>query len=276
MGKSDDDCDPPPVNTNEFFLPGSGLSALLIHGLTGTPYEMRALGERLAAAGIRVHGVRLAGHGGGPEELGEVTHTNWYESVVEGFERLRAYDDPNVVIGLSMGAVLAARLAIDQREAFAAVVMLSPAFYLPFWTRAALRVMRPAINLASRIYIHQQSGSDIHDAAARRIHPGNRLIPLRAALSLTELSEQVRPKLPELVQPTLVIHSRRDHTCPFDKNTDLLLSQLGCADKRLVPLDESFHVITVDSERELVERETLEFVLSFRATHSVRAAGGFG
>jgi carboxylesterase len=193
-----------------------------------------------------------------------VTHANWYESVIEGFEQLRAYDEPNVVIGLSMGAVLAARLAIDQREAVSAVVMLSPAFYLPFWTRTALRVLRPAINVASRIYIRQQNGSDIHDAAARRIHPASRLLPLRAALNLTELSDQVRVNLPELVQPTLVIHSRRDHTCPFKKNTDLLMKHLGSADKRLVALDESFHVITVDSERERVAQETLDFILPFR------------
>jgi carboxylesterase len=274
MSKSGDDSDPPPVNTNEFFLPGSGLSALLIHGLTGTPYEMRSLGERLTAAGVRVQGIRLAGHGGGPEELGDVTHANWYESVVEGFERLRAYDEPNVVIGLSMGAVLAARLAIDQREAVAAVVMLAPAFYLPFWTRTVLRILRPSINFANRIYIHQQRGSDIHDAAARRVHPGNQLMPLRAALDLIELSDQVRARLLELVQPTLVIQSRRDHTCPFKKNAEFLMNHLGCADKRLIALDESFHVITVDSERERVAQETLDFILPFRHTQSVRALAG--
>jgi carboxylesterase len=274
MTKSDDDSDPPPVNTDEFFLPGSGLSALLVHGLTGTPYEMRCLGERLTAAGVRVQGVCLAGHAGGPEELGEASHANWYESVVEGFERLRAYDDPNVVIGLSMGAVLAARLAIDQREAVSAVVMLAPAFHLPFWTRTALRMLRPSKNLANQIYIHKQGGSDIHDAAARQVHPGNRLMPLRAALDLIELSDQVRVKLPELVQPTLVIHSRRDHTCPFNKNTQFLMNHLGCADRRLVVLDESFHVITVDSERERVAQETLDFILPFRRIQSVRASAG--
>ncbi|MBV8773895.1 MAG: alpha/beta fold hydrolase [Deltaproteobacteria bacterium] len=276
MNKSDDDSGPLPVDTNEFFLPGSGLSALLIHGLTGTPYEMRLLGERLGAAGVRVHGIRLAGHGCGPEELGQVTHANWYESVVEGFERLRAYDEPNVVIGLSMGAVLAARLAIDQREAVAAVVMLSPAFFLPFWTRAALRALKPAINIANRIYIHQQKDSDIHDGAARRVHPATRLMPLQAALNLVELSGQVRANLPELVQPTLVLHSRRDHTCPFAKNTDFLMTHLGSADKRLVALDESFHVITVDSERERVAQETLDFVLPFRRIEPDRAMARTG
>jgi carboxylesterase len=236
---------------------------------------MRSLGEKLNAAGIRVQGVRLAGHGGGPEELGEVTHANWYESVVDGFERLRAYDEPNVVIGLSMGAVLAARLAIDQREAVSAVVMLSPAFYLSFWPRIFLRAIRPAINIANLVYVHKQGGSDIHDGAARRIHPGNRLMPLRAALSLTELSDQVRPKLSELVQPTLVIHSHLDHTCPFDKNTQFLMSHLGSADKRLIALEESFHVITVDSERERVAQETLGFIQQFRIQPK-RALVGIG
>ena len=58
MTQSDDAPDPPDVDRGEFFFPGSGLSVLLIHGLTGTPYEMRYLGERLAATGLRVHGMR--------------------------------------------------------------------------------------------------------------------------------------------------------------------------------------------------------------------------
>ena len=271
---SDDDVDPQSVNTEEFFFPGSGLSALLIHGLSGTPYEMRLLGQHLATAGVRVLGIRLAGHCGRPEELGEVTHDNWYESVVEGFERLRSYDEPNVVIGLSMGAVLAARLAIDQREAVSGVVMLAPAFYLSFWTRTFLRMVRPSISFANRIYVYQQRGSDIHDAGARSIHPGNRLMPLRAGLDLIELSDRVRSKLPELVQPTLVIQSRQDHTCPFNKNVAYLMSHLGCADPRLIALDESFHVITVDSERERVAHETLEFILPFRRIGAERFLAG--
>jgi carboxylesterase len=273
MSKSDDDPHPLQVDTREFFFPGSGLSALLIHGLTGTPYEMRYLGERLAAAGIRVLGIKLAGHAGTPEELGQVTQVNWYESVVEGFERVRAYGDPNVVIGLSMGAVLAARLAVDQREAVAGIVMLSPAFYLPFWTRVALRTIRSATGFAERLYFHGPGGSDIHDAAARRIHPGSRLLPLRAALGLTELSQQVRAKVPEILQPTLVMHSRRDHTCPFAKNVDFLMGHLGSSQKRAVALEESFHVVTVDSEKDRVAEETLEFVSQFRAAEPARALG---
>lgn len=278
MAKSDDDPEPPQADTAEFFFPGSGLSALLIHGLSGTPYEMRGLGERLAAAGVRVHGVKLAGHAGAPEELGATTHANWYESVVDGFERLRGFGDPNVIVGLSAGTMLAARLAVDQPEAVAGVVMLAPAFYLPFWTRTALRAMSGTASLAGlakRIYIHKTGGSDIHDAIARRAHPGSTLMPLSAALSLVELSDHMRPRLPELNQPTLVIHSRRDHTCPCEANVGFLMNHLGSEQKRAVILEESFHVITVDSEKERVEQETIEFVGQFRrASEPAHAMNG--
>lgn len=261
------------VDTRAFLLPGSGLSALLIHGLTGTPYEMRYLGERLAGAGLRVYGVKLAGHAGAPEELGTTTHHNWYESVVEGFERLRGYGDPIAVIGQSAGAVLAARLACDQREEVAGLVLLAPAFFLDRRSRLALKLLKVLGPLASRIYL-RSSGPDLHDAAARHIHPSARLMPLSAPISLYELSAAVRPRLDKIIQPTLIIHSRRDHTCPL-VNVDFLLEHLGAARKRAIILEESFHVISVDSEKERVAEETIGFLQPFR-TQSRRAPGWQG
>jgi carboxylesterase len=285
MSSSDDDPHPanpaqdkpiparPTVDTGEFFFPGAGVSALLIHGLSGTPFEMRYLGERLAAAGVRVCGVRLAGHAGAPEDLGAATNTQWYESVVEGFERLRRQGDPVAVVGLSMGAVLAARLAADQGEAVARTVMLSPAFFLPLWVRGSLKALAALGPLADRIYLRGK-GSDIHDAVARDLHPSASLMPLSAVIELLKLSEAVRPRLNRVMQPTLVIHSRRDHTCPMRRNVDFVLSHLGSAQKRAVILEESFHVITVDSEKERVASEVIDFVGALRRGAEPAAAMG--
>jgi carboxylesterase len=261
MSSSDDDPHPahPAIDTNEFFFPGRQISALLIHGLSGTPFEMRYLGERLAASGARVCGVRLAGHARASEELGASTQARWYESVIEGFERLHRYGDPVAVIGLSMGAVLGARLSADQGEAVAGVVMLSPAFFLPLWVRGPLRALRALGPLAERIYLRSK-GSDIHDAAARSVHPSAPLMPLNAVLELLKLSAAVRPRLGRVTQPTLIIHSRRDHTCPMRRNVDFVMSHLGSSHKRAVILEESFHVITVDSEKERVASEVIEFL----------------
>jgi len=276
------DSEPPPlslaniIDTREFFLPGSGVSALLVHGLTGTPYEMRFLGERLSAAGVRVFAVRLAGHAGTPEELGATNHHNWYESVVDGCERLRAYGDPIVVVGLSAGGVLAARLAIDQREALSAVVMLAPAFFLPWRERLALAAIKRLGPLSGMLYLRATAGADIHDAAARQVHPSAKLMPLSAAISLCELSAMVRARLPRLTQPALLIHSRHDHTCPYDKNVEYVMSNLGSARKRLITLEQSYHVITVDTEKEKVASEVLSFIRELSATRTMAAAQAIG
>jgi carboxylesterase len=261
------------VDTDEFFLPGAGVSALLIHGLTGTPYEMRHLGERLAARGVRVRGVRLAGHAGTPEELGAAGYDNWYESVVNGLEELRQYGEPNVAVGLSAGAVLAARLAADQSEAVAGIAMLAPGFFLSPAVTIAVRGLRAVLgSFADRIYLLNPGGSDIHDAAARSIHPSCRLMPLTAPMKLLDLSAVVKPMLARVTQPALVMHARHDHTCPMRTNVDYVMNHLGGSEKRAVELEESYHVITVDSEKERVAAEVIEFVERFRVAPQKRAA----
>jgi carboxylesterase len=279
------DSDEPPsrhsagVDTNEFFLPGSGadgagVSALLTHGLTGTPYEMRYLGERLAERGVRVRGVRLAGHAGMPEELGPVSYDNWYESVVNGLEDLRQYGEPIVAVGLSMGAVLSARLAADQGESVAGLAMLAPAFFLTTSTSLALRGLRGVLgSITESIYLHNPGLSDIHDAAARSVHPSCRLMPLSAPMKLLDLSAVVRPMLPRVMQPALVIHARRDHTCPMRKNVSYVMKHLGSVEKRAVELEESYHVITVDSDKERIVDEVTAFVERFRIAPQTRAVG---
>ena len=274
------DSDEPPsrhstgVDTNEFFFPGGGVSALLIHGLTGTPYEMRYLGEQLAARGVRVRGVKLAGHAGTPEELGEASYDHWYESVVNGFEELRQHDEPVVVVGLSMGAVLAARLTADQGEAIAGVTLLAPAFFLPRSTTAALKGLRAVLgSFVDLIYLYNPSYSGIHDMAARSVHPTLRLMALSAPLKLLDLSTLVRPMLPRITQPALVIHARRDQTCPMRRNVDYVMKHLGSVEKRAVHLEESYHVITVDTEKERVVDEVAGFVERFRVEPQKRAVG---
>ena len=263
----------PNAATEAFSLPGAGVSALLIHGLTGTPYDMRYLGERLSAAEIRAHGVRLAGHARPAEELGATRHADWYESVVEGFEYLRTRGDPIVVVGLSMGAMLAARLAGDQGEAVAGLVMLAPSLYLRRSVGLAIRLAAALPSFTSLVYLRKTS-SDIHDNAARSVHPSTSFMPIASMLELRELQMVVRPRIRRVMQPALVIHSRRDHTCPMGANVDFLMAHLGSAEKRAVILDESYHVISVDSEKERVAAEVVQFVAGFRAGGRPVAAEG--
>jgi carboxylesterase len=225
---------------------------------------MRYLGERLAARGMRVRGVKLAGHAGAPEELGLAGHDNWYQSVVRGLEELRQFGEPNVVVGLSMGAVLSARVAADQRESVAGLVMLAPAFFLPTSATIGVTLVRMLGSFGRNLYLYNSGTSDIYDAAARGVHPSCRLMPLTAPMKLLDLCAIVKPMLPHITQPALVMHSKRDHTCPIRKNLDYVMKHLGSLEKRAIELEESYHVITVDCEKERVANEVIEFADRFR------------
>ena len=90
-----------------FLFPGSRTGCLLIHGFTGTPKEMRWMGEYLAKEGYSVLGVRLAGHATRPEDMIRSRWTDWVTSVEGGYHILRGLADHIYLIGLSLGGSLA-------------------------------------------------------------------------------------------------------------------------------------------------------------------------
>ena len=87
-----------------FLLPGdsSKPACLLIHGFTGTPKEMRWMGEFLNRQGYTCLAVRLTGHATDPEDMIRSRWTDWAASVEDGYALLRGLTDNIFLIGLSM------------------------------------------------------------------------------------------------------------------------------------------------------------------------------
>ena len=147
-----------------FFYPGSDVGCLLIHGFTASPQEVSGLGRWLAAAGLTVNGVLLAGHGTTPSDLNETTWRDWYASVETGYWRLAAHCRSVFVLGLSLGGALSLHLAA-HRPVAGVVAMAAP-----------LEVGEPLLPLASTIgrvmpTLPKSSKSDWFDpeAAGRRV-----------------------------------------------------------------------------------------------------------
>src|SRR4051794_28130513 len=92
------------------------VGVLCIHGFTGTPFEMRLLGEHLGRRGFAVEGVRLAGHGGTTADLKATRWPDWLFSVEEAFQQLRRRAERIAVCGLSLGGLLALELARRQKS----------------------------------------------------------------------------------------------------------------------------------------------------------------
>jgi carboxylesterase len=246
------------VDVNPFDLDAGGeRGVLLVHGFTGTPYEVRPLGERLAARGITAVGPRLPGHCSTAEALNCTTWVDWVNTMEAELELLSRRCRRVAVVGLSLGGLIACMLA--RRAAptqLAALCALATPLWLPAHVLAAVRLLSW---VAPRIATFPKAGADIRDPVVKRGFPTMRVFPLLALRSLVELMPRVRAALPAIRVPTLVMHGRNDHVAP-PACAAYLHRRVGASDKRLLTLPRSFHIITVDVERDLVAREVGDFI----------------
>src|SRR5688572_29684878 len=114
----------------EEVVPGAGnLGVLLLHGLTGTSAEMAPVAEALAGR-FPLYVARIAGHETSVAELARTSWSDWYASAIAGADALARVTPRIAVVGLSMGAMLAVRLAVERRTQVAGVALLSPAIAL--------------------------------------------------------------------------------------------------------------------------------------------------
>ncbi len=124
-----------------FYFPGNEIGCLVVHGFTGTPYEMRWLGQYLNQQGFTVHGPRLAGHTTTVDDMIRTTWREWYISVLAGYEMLRERCRKVFALGLSMGGALSLMLA--SREPVDGVVAMSSPYDFHDWREPFLPLHQP-------------------------------------------------------------------------------------------------------------------------------------
>ena len=116
------------------FIPGGRVGVLLIHGLGGTPVELRFIAQGLARAGYTVYCCQLAGHCGTPEELRRSTWQEWYASVEAAHDKLKEHCDVILAGGLSMGGILALHLAQNRPDGVHGLLLYAPTLKLDGWS----------------------------------------------------------------------------------------------------------------------------------------------
>ncbi|MFN3742999.1 MAG: alpha/beta hydrolase [Anaerolineales bacterium] len=241
-----------------FFFPGRGekarIGCLLQHGFTGTPKEMRALGEYLNRRGYTVCGTRLPGHATRPEDMIRSRWQDWLASVEDGYSLLRACCDRIVLAGLSMGGALAL-LAASYLPVAGVVAMATP-YQLPDDPRL------PYLKLLSKIRPYLPKGKHpgegwFSDGWKEHIaYPAN---PLRSLAELNELLGVMRTVLPTIDVPVLLIASRDDHYI-VENSMELIYAGLKTPDKTKIWIEKSGHVLTEDLQKEFVFEKVAEFI----------------
>ena len=252
-------------DTKPFHLPAGPTGCLLLHGFTATPYDMRFIGAALHGAGISVRAVRLPGHATSPEDMEAHSWSDWYAGARQGLAELRETASRIVVIGQSMGSLLALKLAAELGDEVNGLCLLSTALRASarwmYWVAPAVPLLMPVLPTAARFVAKGES--DIADAAARAVSPTYRRVPVRSIYELFRLQAHVRPLVARVRQPALVIHSRQDHACSLE-NVAILQRELR-GPVRSVMLSNSYHVISVDVDKDHAVREIVDFVRQLSA-----------
>ncbi len=238
----------------DFFDKKGPVGCLLVHGFTGSPNELLELGAFLTAHDVTVSIPTLPGHGTHSADLFNYTWRDWFTRVKEAYEELAAVCPEVFACGLSMGGTLVLHLAAHRPVQ--GVVSLSAPVVFPAWQVRAVRFLKSVVR-----YRHKKGGEDVSDSKAKEKLGSYQRYPLTAVEQLFQLVRHVRQDLPEIHQPILILHSTQDHSVSF-VNSDIIYNEVGSAQKRKVDLSRSYHVITVDVEKQRVWDEVLAFIVA--------------
>lgn len=241
----------PPVlpGAEAFSHEGGTVGALLCHGFTGSPRTLRPWAEYLADAGLSVSLPRLPGHGTTWQDLSRTGWQDWYGEVDAAFRELSGRCSQTFVLGLSMGACLAFRLAETHGSAVSGLVVVNPS--LAADTR--LFVLAPVLKRVVRSL--PGISSDIKKPGASE--GGYDRVPVPAAATLPALWRVTGQHLREVTQPLLVYRSTVDHVVG-PASMRVLRAALPSAEVRSCP--ESYHVATLDNDAPDIFAGSLEFI----------------
>lgn len=183
-------------------------AALLLHGFGDSPASLAGLARFLHARGWTVRVPLLPGHGRSVRAFGASTAAAWEGAAREAYEALACAGDPVALVGQSMGAALAVRLAADH-PSVPAMVLLAPLLSLSPRLERGARWWR----LVSLVRPLMDSSDDrsIHDPVARGAALGYGVLPARLLPQLVALVHAARADLPRVRTPTHVMQSREDN-----------------------------------------------------------------
>lgn len=247
---------------------------LLLHGLCANPLELQPVGRALYQSGCTVHSPLL--HGMGVDALA-LRHgwqptpcEDWIDEAGAHLATLAATHERVAVVGLCLGAVLA--LALAQRHALDAVVLISPTLFFDGWNVSRWRRLLPLAylpGLRSRLSFAERAPYGIKNPRLQKwvsqtmasdglCAVGAARLPAASLYQAQRLIRRVRPALPQVHAPTLVMHATEDDVAS-PRSVHVIAQQLG-RPPEVAWFNDSYHMLTLDNERAAVCARACRFL----------------
>ena len=231
-----------------YLLPAGKRGVLLVHGFTGSPSEMRLLANYLHEQNFTVLALRLPGHGTRVADLVDVKYQHWLSAVEDAYHVLRDLCCDISVVGLSMGGLLSLQLShlmpINRVVSLSAPIDITDNRVEYIWLYRLFKT-----------YVHkkQKTYPDVD------FHFTYDQIPIKPLNELVKLIKKTKKILPQIKTPCLVVQSKREHTVK-PSSAEYIYNNISSTYKKLIWLERSGHIVTLDKERDLVFKYVCEFL----------------
>jgi carboxylesterase len=232
----------------------SKTALLFIHGFTASPAEMRPMAESLSTkTGWRCVGPLLPGHGTQIDDMEATSAEDWVRAIDRAYADVAQTCDHVFLVGLSLGAVLAAHVALRRRDdsKLRGLILMAPAFGVRAWRAVGMHLLRPVKKLrdkgrrASDYFLDHRLYTYLH-------------IPLNRAAEVLRLGRQTIERMGNLKNlPTLMFVGDRESTVSLDKMLNVAKNNPWI---RLIHLPRSRHILPVEPDREMLFEATRRFV----------------
>jgi carboxylesterase len=260
-----------------YYEPHGEDAVLLIHGLTGTPAEMRPIAKRLAKQGFSVMCPALAGH---CREIGDLRKSkwqDWYASMEQAFDALKAQHRHVFVAGLSIGALLAIKIAAEKGEQVAGLGLMSSTFFYDGWNMPRLRrkfLLPIVLHSPLRYFLYwnetppygikcERTRAMVHAVLENRDSQATEKVGIFRTSGVTihesnRFIKVAKAALPHVKSPALIVHSTEDDTASL-KNAHFVAKRLGTHHVETYFVDDTYHVVTLDKRRDDIAKRIAEF-----------------
>ena len=242
---------------------------LLFHGLTGSPFELKKMAKALFNSGYDVYAETLAGHGEYSPDIKNVVWQDWQKQGKELVLNLKQRYDKVFISGLCLGAVLALNLSYELSNYIEAVVVLSPTLFLDGWSLPFYKFLFP-IGLYTIVrYFYTFPEAEPYGIKNMSIRKKIKLLrqsnmsamdnyPLCCVFELLKLSKCVQKNLFKITSPILIIHAKEDDLAS-PKSANVIFERVSSKIKEFILLENSYHLIVLDNEKEFVFEKTINF-----------------
>lgn len=241
-------------NAEEFHFPGNSIGVLISHGFTGTTQSMYYLGKRIAEQGYTVYGPRLAGHGTHSEDMEKATYQDWITNMETGLKKLTETCSEIFVAGLSMGGTLTLYLA-ERHPKISGIIVINAATELPDMQDYYRELINKDVRFVEGI------GSDIKQEGIEEL--AYEQTPVKAMGELVALMDIVKRDLNKITAPAIIFSSTVDHVVP-PENSKEIHKNISSDEKNLVRLENSYHVATLDHDKDIIADKCIAFINDYK------------